>query len=66
MVQTMCAAARHLGRVLRRMAREAGAVSTEYGLILMLIALAIILAATGFGLAVANLFERASGSIPTG
>lgn len=52
--------------MLRRAVAETGAVSTEYGLILLLIALAIILAATSFGLAVAGLFTRASSSFPTG
>lgn len=37
-----------------------GSIATEYGLTLLLIALAIILAATAFGLAVAGLFDRAT------
>lgn len=41
-----------------------GSVATEYGLTLLLIALAIILAATAFGLAVAGLFDRATIVIP--
>ena len=41
-----------------------GAIATEYGLTLLLIALAIILAATAFGLAVAGLFDRATVVIP--
>jgi Flp pilus assembly pilin Flp len=43
---------------------EAGAVATEYGLILMLIALVIILAATAFGMAVSNLFDRGTDGFP--
>ena len=38
--------------------------ATEYGLTVLLIALAIILAATAFGLAVAGLFDRATVVIP--
>lgn len=45
------------------LAREDGAVATEYGLLLVLIALAIILAATALGVAIAHVFERASGSL---
>ena len=41
-----------------------GSIATEYGLTLLLIALAIILAATAFGLAVAGLFDRATIVIP--
>jgi Flp pilus assembly pilin Flp len=37
---------------------EAGAVSTEYGVLLSLIAIVIIAAVTAFGLAVADLFLR--------
>lgn len=44
--------------------RDGGAIATEYGLTLLLIALAIILAATAFGLAVAGLFDRATVVIP--
>ena len=43
---------------------DVGAIATEYGLTLLLIALAIILAATAFGLAVAGLFDRATVVIP--
>ena len=39
---------------------ESGAVSTEYGLLLVLIALAIIAAATALGLAIAGVFTRGS------
>ena len=43
---------------------DGGAIATEYGLTLLLIALAIILAATAFGMAVAGLFDRATVVIP--
>ena len=43
---------------------DQGAVATEYGLTLMLIALAIILAATAFGLAVAGLFDTGTAAFP--
>jgi Flp pilus assembly pilin Flp len=41
-----------------------GSIATEYGPTLLLIALAIISAATAFGLAVAGLFDRATIVIP--
>ena len=41
-------------------ADDSGAVSTEYGLLLVLIALAIIAAATALGLAIAGVFDRGS------
>ena len=43
--------------------REDGAVATEYGLLLVLVALAIIIAATALGVAIAGVFERASNSL---
>ena len=43
---------------------ELGAVATEYGLVLMLIALAIVVAAALFGVAVADLFDRGTAGIP--
>ena len=39
---------------------EDGAVATEYGLLLVLVALAIVAAATALGLAVAGVFNRGS------
>jgi Flp pilus assembly pilin Flp len=45
--------------------REDGAVSTEYGLLLVLIALAIIAAATALGVAISGVFNRASNSLGT-
>lgn len=40
-----------------RFSREDGAVATEYGLLLVLIALAIIAAAVALGLAIAGVFS---------
>jgi len=42
---------------------ERGAVSTEYALLLVLIALAIIAAATALGLKIAGVFNKASSSL---
>jgi len=44
---------------------EEGAVSTEYALLLVLIALAIIAAATALGLKIAGVFNKASSSLGT-
>ena len=41
-----------------RVVDERGVVSTEYGLLLVLIALAIVAAATALGLAVAGVFNK--------
>jgi Flp pilus assembly pilin Flp len=41
-----------------RFTREDGAVATEYGLLLVLVALAIIAAAVALGLAISGVFER--------
>ena len=46
-----------------RFPREDGAVATEYGLLLVLIALAIIVAATALGLAISGVFSDASGEL---
>ena len=43
---------------------EGGSVATEYGLMLMLIALAIIVAATAFGIAVSGLFDTGTSAFP--
>ncbi|HZN43159.1 MAG TPA: Flp family type IVb pilin [Actinomycetota bacterium] len=43
---------------------DEGSVATEYGLTLMLIALAIIVAATAFGIAVAGLFDTGTAAFP--
>jgi Flp pilus assembly pilin Flp len=42
---------------------EEGAVSTEYGLLLVLIALAIVAAATALGLAISGVFSNAEGEL---
>jgi Flp pilus assembly pilin Flp len=46
-----------------RFSREDGAVATEYGLLLVLIALAIIGAATALGLAIAGVFDRGTATL---
>jgi Flp pilus assembly pilin Flp len=46
-----------------RLLREDGAVATEYALLLVLIALAIIAAATALGLAIAGVFNRGSSTL---
>jgi Flp pilus assembly pilin Flp len=43
-----------------RFVDERGVVSTEYGLLLVLIALAIVAAATALGLAIAGVFTKAN------
>ena len=54
----------HLLRAVRTRAKsERGVVSTEYGLLLMLIALAIIAAATALGLALSGLFDRGASQV---
>jgi pilus assembly protein Flp/PilA len=47
-----------------RIEDDRGAVAAEYGLLLMLIALVIIVAVTAFGFAVADLFQRGADGIP--
>jgi Flp pilus assembly pilin Flp len=44
--------------VTSRLGDERGVVSTEYGLLLVLLALAIVAAATALGLAVAGVFDK--------
>lgn len=57
--------ARHiLATLYARPTDERGAVASEYGLLLMLIALAIVVAAAVFGVAVADLFDRGTAGIP--
>ena len=46
-----------------KMTREDGAVATEYALLLVLIALAIITAATLLGLAIAGVFDAGSSTL---
>jgi Flp pilus assembly pilin Flp len=53
-----------LRRVGVRIRSDAGAVATEYGLVLMLIALAIVVAATLYGLSLAGLIGRAPDAFP--
>jgi Flp pilus assembly pilin Flp len=43
----------------RRIRNEDGAVATEYGLLLVLIALGIIVAAAALGVAISGVFDRA-------
>ena len=43
----------------RKFTNEDGVVSTEYGLLLVLIALAIVIAATALGLKIAGVFDKA-------
>jgi Flp pilus assembly pilin Flp len=59
MLSIMTAGARYLrDRFPARFKREDGAVATEYGLLLVLIALAIVVAAAALGVAISNVFER--------
>lgn len=46
-----------------RFPREDGAVATEYGLLLVLIALAIVVAATALGVAISGVFSDAKGEL---
>ena len=46
-----------------RFVDERGVVSTEYGLLLVLIALAIVAAATALGLAISGVFNKSSGQL---
>jgi Flp pilus assembly pilin Flp len=47
----------------RKFMSEDGVVSTEYGLLLVLIALAIVAAATALGLAIAGVFDKADSKL---
>jgi pilus assembly protein Flp/PilA len=51
--------------VRERFTREDGAVATEYGLLLVLIALAIVAAAVALGLAIAGVFSRGATTLGT-
>ena len=55
---------RLFARLAVTMRQDVGAVATEYGLTLLLISLAIILAATAFGVAVSGLFDRGTAGFP--
>ncbi len=46
-----------------RFSREDGAVATEYGLLLVLIALAIVVAATALGMAIAGVFQTGTNDL---
>jgi Flp pilus assembly pilin Flp len=46
-----------------KLRREDGAVATEYALLLVLIALAIIFAATALGMAIANVFTKGADTL---
>jgi Flp pilus assembly pilin Flp len=60
----------HLKPSLRRLGErrlaESGAVSTEFALLLTLVALAVIAASVALGLAVAHLFDTGTAGIPNG
>jgi Flp pilus assembly pilin Flp len=45
-------------------AEDRGSVATEYGLLLMLIALAIVVGATALGIAVSHMFDQGRSAIP--
>ena len=49
--------------VTSRLADERGVVSTEYGLLLVLIALAIVAAATALGLAITGVFDKGTNQL---
>jgi pilus assembly protein Flp/PilA len=49
-----------------RFVDERGAVATEYGLLLVLIALAIVVAAVALGLAISGVFQRGSDTLNSG
>lgn len=53
-------------RVTLRASEEAGAVATEYGLVLLLISLSIIVAATAFGVSLSDLFDQGTAGFPSG
>lgn len=65
MLEMLITTSRTLGAALRRrIVGERGAVATEYGLILLLVALVIVAALTAFGIAVAGLFTTGRGAFP--
>lgn len=51
-------------RLRRRLGEELGAVATEYGLLLLLIALVLVASAAAFGLAVSGLFQTGADAVP--
>ena len=48
-----------------KITNEDGAVATEYGLLLVLIAIAIVVAATALGVAISNVFKSGKDSLTT-
>ena len=52
-----------VGRMLRRLQTDGGAVATEYGLTLLLISLAIIVAAGAFGFALSGLYDQGTAGV---
>ena len=44
--------------------REEGVVSTEYGLLIVLIAMAVIVVASALGIAVSGLFSHGAAAVP--
>jgi Flp pilus assembly pilin Flp len=55
---------RALHETANAMKREEGVVSSEYGVLLGLIAVFIVAAATAFGVAVAGLFSHGASAVP--
>jgi Flp pilus assembly pilin Flp len=53
-----------LARFVSAIHDDRGAVATEYGLTLVLIAIAIVVAATAFGIALTGMFEQAPPAFP--
>lgn len=49
-----------------KITNEDGAVATEYGLLLVLVAIAIIFAATALGVAISAVFKKGSDSLNAG
>ncbi len=55
-----------LRRICDRARLEAGAVATEYALILILVVLVTVFAMTAFGISVSDLFDRGTAGFPSG
>lgn len=64
MFERTCAVTLRVSGLLRGVGGETGAVATEYGLLLALIAVAIVAAVAAFGTALFNLYTDANNSIP--
>lgn len=54
---------RSVRSLFRRVLDDAGAVATEYGLTLLLISLAIIVAAAAFGIALSGLYDQGTAGV---